>query len=145
MQRGPHERRAQRRGRGIAIIGSAIVLVASVLPWYTVGGGEGQLTALTYDALRGSGVLTFLAALAMIALSTLAAASPDSAVVVDRPIVFVVVFGVAIVGILLWLPTILGDPSGAAPTKAPGLWLAILGVAIMGIGVYEVARESGRR
>src|SRR3712207_8107650 len=55
------------RGRRLAVLAAVIMLVGCVLPWYTFVGDAGQYS---FTAFNGSGMLTFVAALATLALVT---------------------------------------------------------------------------
>ncbi|MFI5261634.1 MAG: hypothetical protein ACHQZR_03650, partial [Candidatus Limnocylindrales bacterium] len=118
-------RRALGRGRLAVGIGAMIALVASFLPWYTVGGGAGQLPAISDNAFAGAGVLVFISAVALLALIALPYAAGDQPLAIDRAAVFIVVAAVGVIGLLARLAQLvlqLGANVGAlAPTRAPGL------------------------
>ena len=69
-------RRPLGRGRQLAALAAIVIVVACLLPWWGVGGGDG-LPALSGNAFEGSGILVFFAALAVIALLTLPYAAGD--------------------------------------------------------------------
>ena len=91
-------RRPIGRGRTLAIIGALVVLVACILPWFRVGGEEGNLTAVTSNAFEGIGILAFIAALATIALIALPYAAGDRPVGVDRALAYGLLAVVAAIG-----------------------------------------------
>lgn len=118
-----------------------LVLLASFLPWFTVGGAAGDLPALSANAFDGAGIVVFVAAVGILALIALPYAAGDQPVTVDRPVSFVVLTAVGLIGfgarlVQLWGPHALGWPD-----RAPGLWLASLGLLIMLWGTVEVVRE----
>jgi hypothetical protein len=69
-------RRPLGNGRRLAMIGAIVLIVGCLLPWYTVG-GDGGLPQLTMRAFDGTGIASFLAALATLALIALPYAAGD--------------------------------------------------------------------
>jgi hypothetical protein len=137
-------RRPLGSGRRLAFLGAFAVLVGCLLPWYTVG-GDGGLPATVYRAFDGTGIASFLAALATIALIALPYAAGGRPVGVDRGIVFGLLAGLAIAGIVLWVPGVLEVPEGLLPDRAYGFWIAAVGSIIMGRAAYDIALEPARR
>jgi hypothetical protein len=137
-------RRPLGNGRRLAFLAAVVVLLGSVLPWYTVG-GDGGLTPIVYRAFDGSGIVTFLAALATIALVALPYAAGDRPVAVDRGVVFGLLAAAAIAGVVLWVPGVLEVPEGLLPDRAYGLWIAAVGVIMLGRAAYEIVLEPPRR
>ncbi|HLA15637.1 MAG TPA: phosphoribosyltransferase family protein, partial [Candidatus Limnocylindrales bacterium] len=94
-------RRPLGRGRVLVVIGSVITLVGCFLPWHSIGGSDG-LPVIASGGLGGSGILTFLAAIGSLALVALPYAAGGRPLVVDRTLTFVLLTGLAIVGLLIW-------------------------------------------
>jgi hypothetical protein len=133
-------RRPLGRGRRLAALAAAVIIVACLLPWWGFGGGDG-LPAKTGNAFDGSGIIVFYAALATIALLAQPDAAGDVPVALDRSLSFVIVvvvgwLALAIRVVDLWTLGAIG-----LPDRAPGLWLAGLGLIVLGRAVYDIARE----
>jgi len=137
-------RRPLGNGRRLAFLGSLVLLVGCLLPWFTVG-GDGGLTPIVYRAFDGSGIVAFLAALATLALIALPYAAGDQPIGVDRGIVFGLLAIAAIAGIILWVPGMLEAPEGLLPDRAYGLWIAAVGAIILGRAAYDIVLEPPRR
>jgi hypothetical protein len=135
-------RRPLGRGRIIAVVAAAVLIVACLLPWYGVG-GRGGLPALDLRAFDGTGILTFIAALVTLALVSLPYAVGDRPVSADRPVAYLLLLGVALVGVVLWPLDLLGESvGGLLPDRAPGFWLAIGGVVIYGRATFDIFTEQ---
>ena len=137
-------RRPLSRGRRLAALAAAVILVGCLLPWWQVGGGSG-LPATSENAFSGSGILVIFAALGTIALVTLPYAS-------DRPVAIDRTFGYLALLILGWIGLVFRLVSLAAvnvqavlPDRGPGLWIAALGLVIFSRAAYEIAREPAYR
>lgn len=139
LRDGRHRR--SRRGRAIGAAGAATILVGSALPWYTAAGDLPVQPARAFD---GSGILTFVAAVATLALVTLPWALPDRDDP-DRPIAYALLAALAALGVALWPPDRLDRPAGLMPDRAPGLWLAVVGAAILAAAAWRVSRERAGR
>jgi hypothetical protein len=137
-------RRPLGNGRRLAFLGAIVVLVGCLLPWYAVG-GDGGLTPVTYRAFDGSGIATFLAALATIALVALPYAAGERPMGVDRGMAFLLLALLALAGVILWVPGLLEAPEGLLPTRAYGYWIAIVGTVIMLRAAYDIMLEPPRR
>ena len=138
-------RRSLGRGRRLAFLAVLVILASAVLPWFTLGGGEGELTALVYNVWDGPGLATLLAALAVVAVMTLPYAMIDRPVAIDRGLTYGLLAIVAILGVALWIPQFLFAPEGFLPDRAPGLWVAAVGVIILARAAYEISLEPPRR
>ena len=137
-------RRPLGSGRRLAAIGAIVLAIGCLLPWFTVG-GEGGLPAEVYRAFNYlPGVIAFLAAFATLALVILPYAMGGRPVGVDRALVFGVLAGAAIAGLLLWLPTALAAPVGLLPDRAYGLWISAVGAIIMARAAFDISREPPR-
>ncbi|HEU4672957.1 MAG TPA: hypothetical protein VFS32_08670 [Candidatus Limnocylindrales bacterium] len=139
-------RRPLGRGRLLASLGAIVILVGSALPWYSTGGGAGELPARTLHAFDGSGFLSFVAALGLLALVALPYAAVDRPVAVDRWLSFALLALLAFVGVLLWPVNLLGDlAAGLLPDRAYGYWIAVVGVLMVCRAAYEIRLEPDRR
>ena len=76
-------RRPLGRGRTLAAVGGALIVVGCVLPWWQVGGTPG-IPAVSGNGLAGSGILVFLVGIATLALVALPYAAGDRPVGLDR-------------------------------------------------------------
>jgi hypothetical protein len=138
-------RRPIGRGRLVAAVGALLVLGASVLPWYSTGGGAGELPARVLHAFDGPGFLSFVAALGVLALVALPYAAGDRPVALDRWLSYGLLAVLAFVGVLLWPVGLLGDlAAGLLPDRAAGYWIAVVGVLIVCRAAYEIRLERDR-
>lgn len=137
-------RRSLGNGRRLAILGALAILVGCVLPWYSLG-GDGGLPRETFGAFDGPGILPFVAAIATLALVALPYAAGERPVGIDRGLVYGLLATVAVAGVLLWIPNVLGAPIGLLPDRAPGYWVTVVGAIILARGAFEVATERPRR
>ena len=76
-------RRPLGRGRRLAALAAVIIVVSCLLPWWQLGGGDGNLTINSRNGFFGSGILVFITALSTIALFTLPYAT-ERPVAIDR-------------------------------------------------------------
>jgi hypothetical protein len=134
-------------GRRLALLGAIVVVIGSILPWYGLGGEEGQLTAFTLTGFDGSGILAFFAGLGTLALIALPYASGERPVAIDRGLAFGVLAVIALVGVVLWIPLngILEAPEGLLPNRAYGFWITALGTIMLARAAYEISLEPPRR
>jgi hypothetical protein len=132
-------------GRRLALIGAIVVVVGSVLPWYTLGGGTGQLTPLVYRAFDGTGILTFMAALAMLALVALPYAAGERPLAIDRGLAFGLLAVLAFAGLVLWIPSTLEAPEGLLPDRGYGFWITLVGAIVMARAAYDISLEPPHR
>jgi hypothetical protein len=135
-------RRPVGRGRLLAAASSIVILVGSLLPWYTFVGDLGVNAFRPFD---GSGILTFIAALATIALVALPYAAGDRPVGLDRWLVFLLLAILAWVGIAVWPLDFLSVPAGFLPDRSPGFWLAVVGTIGLTRAAFDIAHEPPRR
>ncbi len=130
-------RRSMGPGRRMALLASILLVVGRVLPWSQLG-GDGGLPVTVYRAFDGSGILSFLAGLATLALLALPYAMGDRPTGIDRGISFAVLAVAAILGVVLWIPNVLADPAGLLPTVAYGYWITVVGAVLLGRAAYEI-------
>ena len=138
-------RRPLGRGRTLAVIASAIMLAACLLPWFGTGGGS-DLPATELRFFDGFGILVFVAALLVLALVTLPYAAGTRPLGIDAWPAYLLLFVLGVAGVALWPIDLLGVyPAGLLPDRAPGFWIAILGVIVLGRAVFDIAREAPQR
>jgi hypothetical protein len=97
-------RRPLGNGRRLALLGAVILLVGCVLPWYSVG-GDGGLPQIVLRAFDGTGIVSFFAALATLALVALPYAAGERPVSIDRGISYAILAAAV---------------SGSGPASEPG-------------------------
>jgi hypothetical protein len=136
-------RRPIGRGRTLAVVGALVVLAGCLLPWYAFRVDAG-LPAEEFRAFDGSGILAFIAALGTLALVTLPYAAGDRPVSVDRGIAYLLLVGLAALGVAIWPLQVIDDLSGLAPLAAPGWWIALVGVAVLARATFEILQEPAR-
>jgi hypothetical protein len=136
-------RRPIGRGRTLAVVGALVVLAGCLLPWYAFRVDAG-LPAEEFMAFDGSGILAFIAALGTLALVTLPYAAGDRPVSVDRGIAYLLLVGLAALGVAIWPLQVIDDLSGLAPLAAPGWWIALVGVAVLARATFEILQEPAR-
>jgi hypothetical protein len=141
-------RRPIGRGRILAVLGALVILVGCVLPWWTVGGRPGEITALSGNAFESTGILVFVAALATIALVTLPY-TRDRPVPADRWQAYGLIallgwlgFGYRIVDLLLSRAFSFAEPVEAL-TRSPGIWVTLIGLLILARATF-VAYQGQR-
>lgn len=143
-------RRPLGRGRTMAALGAALMVIGCVLPWWQVGGTPG-ITARSGTGLEGSAILVFLVGIATLALVVLPYASGDRPVGLDRWLSFAVLavagwigFGWRVVELTMLGAFQFGAPAQVV-TNGPGLWLAAIGLGILARAAYVMTRESAYR
>ena len=139
-------RRSLGSARRLALVAGVLLVIGSVLPWYEQGGGTGELPTI-YTAFAGTGLASLLAGLATLALIALPYAMGDRPAPLDHWVSFAVLAAVAILGVVLWVPTTsaLADPSGLLPTRAYGFWIAAVGAVLLGRAAFEIFLSPDRR
>jgi hypothetical protein len=137
-------RRPLGNGRRLALLGAIILIVGCVLPWYVLG-GNGGLPRQAYTAFDGTGIVSFFAALATLALIALPYAAGDRPVAIDNGFSFAVLAIAAVVGVLLWIPEVVEAPEGLLPDRAYGFWISALGAVILARAAYDIWLEPPRR
>jgi len=138
-------RRPLGRGRRLAAASAVILLVGSLLPWWTVGGTDG-LPPISGNAFEASGILVFLAALATLALVTLPFAS-ERPVALDRWPAYLIVLGLAVIGYVLRVAGLIleGPLASLRPDRAPGLYIVAIGLAGLARAAFEINQEPEPR
>jgi hypothetical protein len=133
-------------GRRLALLGAILILVGCLLPWYAVGGGEGELSRVVIMAFqRPEGLATILAALATLALIALPFAMHPRPVALDRGLPFGILAVVVIVAMILFVVEVLPMPQGLLPTGAYGFWISAVGAIMLARAAFDISREPPRR
>jgi len=138
-------RRSLGSGRRLAVVGALVVLAGCLLPWYGIGGEEGELTRVTFRAFDGWGILSFISAILTLALVALPYAAGERPIAIDRGISYALLAVLSLAGVLLWVPGVLGAPEGLLPDRAVGFWIALVGSIILCRAAFEIATERPRR
>lgn len=136
-------RRPVGRGRILAAVGSLILIVACVPPWFTAGSASEGLPQISGYAFDGSGIAVFFVGLAAVALITLPYAS-DRPVGIDRWWAYAALAIAGWVGVAVHAVDIVLKPGGLetlTPDRAPGLWLSVLGLIVLSRAAYQIAGE----
>ena len=133
-----------------AALGAAVMLVGCVLPWWTVGGGPGEMTPLSGNAFDSLGIVVFVAALVTIALITLPYAT-DRPVTVDRWSSYVTIAVIAwlaflyrVIDLFLQQAFSIHEPLDVV-TRVPGLWVTAVGLALLARSAYELWQAPSAR
>ena len=107
--------------------------------------GRCRSAGIELRAFDGSGILAFIAGLGTLALVTLPYAAGDRPVSADRGLAYLLLVGVAALGVAMWPLQVIDDLSGLLPTQAPGWWIALVGVAVLARAAFEIFQEPARR
>jgi hypothetical protein len=136
-------RRPVGRHRLLAAGSAVVILVGCVLPWWTVGGGPGELSQLSGNAFDSTGILVFVAALATIALVTLPYAR-ERPVRADRWSSYALIAGIGCLAFLFrFLDLLLAhalqfDAPVEVVSRIPGLWLTGVGLVLLARSAYDM-------
>lgn len=143
-------RRPVGRSRRLAAIGALVTLVGCFLPWWSLGGRPGEMTAISGTAFEGMGIVVFAAAIATLALVTLPYAS-ERPVTADRWTSYALITATGWIGFAYRILELASLPafSFAEPAdivlRIPGLWLAGTGLVILTRAAYEMLQEPRLR
>jgi hypothetical protein len=142
-------RRPLGRARVLAVLASGLLILGSLLPWWTTGGRD-QLPAISGNAFEGSGILVFLAALAVIAVVSLPYAAGDRPVGADRWLTYLLLAAAGWLGLLVRAADlalqgafVFRQPADVV-TRGPGILIVLLGLALLSSAVFEMAGERRR-
>ncbi len=143
-------RRPVDRDRRLAILAALVMLVACVLPWWQLGGGDG-IPPLSGNAFESSGIVVFVVALATLAVVTLPYAASDRRLAIDRWPTFALLatagwlgWGIRVVDLAMSGALSVRQPEHLV-TNGPGLWLAAIGLALLSRAAFDIAREPPAR
>jgi hypothetical protein len=138
-------------GRWIVAVGAVMLVVASFMQWWLLGGGPGELPANSGIGIYGltglepAGLLLFLAALATLLLISLPYAA-EGPVAIDQPLSYVILCATAFFAYCLRTFTMYqggllfynGQTPPVQPLRGPGYWLAAVALVIFARGVFEM-------
>ena len=134
------------RGRWIVTLGAVVLVGSSLMQWWQIGGGVGELPAQSGVGISDGRVfLMFLAAVACLLLVTLPFAS-EKPIMIDHPMAYLALFAVAL-GAYVWRVVVLasGQLVPWPPNHGIGFWLAAAGLVVLARGVFELFEEGRRR
>jgi hypothetical protein len=134
-------RRSLGRGRLIVIVGALVVLAGSLPAWWTVGGTVTELHSGNAFDFPSSGIVVFLAALAMLFVVVLPYATRDGKAGLDRPIVYAGLLLLALATFGYRLYQIYEFGGLGLPDRAPGLWITGSGLLLLCWSLVELAAE----
>ena len=134
------------RGRWIVAIGAIVIVGSSLLPWWQIGGGVGELSTQSGVGISdGRTFLMFLVAVACLLLVTLPFAS-EKPIPIDHPVVYLGLLALAIFA-YVWRVILLAQLLLVPwpPQRGVGFWLAAVGLILLARGVFEVFEERRQR
>jgi hypothetical protein len=122
-----------------------VLLVGCVLPWWTIVVADG-LPPTTGNAFESTGILVFLAAMAVLALVTLRLAS-ERPLEIDRLPAFLIILGFGLLGFVLRLLGLFGSGplDQFRPDHAPGVFVVLVGLTGLGRAMLEIYQEPDPR
>lgn len=122
-----------------------VLLLGCVLPWWTIVVADG-LPPTTGNAFESTGILVFLAAMAVLALVTLRLSS-ERPLEIDRLPAFLIILGLGLLGFVLRLLGLFGSGplDQFRPDHAPGAFIVIVGLTGLGRAVLEIYQEPDPR
>jgi hypothetical protein len=134
------------RGRWILAIGAIVVAGSTILQWWQIGGGTGELSQLSGQGISDLPVFVmFLVSIASLLLVTLPFAS-EKPIAIDHPIVYLSLLGAALVGYISKVITMTqANLLPFPPQRGLGFWLAAVGLVLFARGVFEMHEERQRR
>lgn len=144
------------RGHWLVAIGAIVIVGSSMLQWWQIGGGPGELPQTAGTGISDGRVfLMFLASVASLLLVTLPFAS-EKPIAIDHPLVYLAIFA-TLVFAYIWrlvdlLKIVVAPCCSMTPTLMPwppqrgiGFWVAAVGLVLFSRGVFEVFEERRRR
>jgi hypothetical protein len=139
-------RRPLGRGRTLAAVGGALMVVGCILPWWKVGGTPG-IPPISGDGMAGTGILVFLVGIATMALVALPYAAGDRPVGLDRWLSFAILAVAGWIGFGLRVAELANDGAfqfsslAQVVTNGPGLWVAAIGLVVLSRAAWTMTRE----
>ncbi len=134
-------RRSLGRGRLIVVIGALVVVAGSLPAWWAVGGTVTEVFSGNAFDFPSSGIVVFLAALAMLFVVVLPYATRDGDAAIDRPLAYGLLVLIALVAFGLRLYQISQFGGLGLPDRAPGLWITGAGLLLLCWALVELAAE----
>lgn len=129
-------------GRAVIAVGSILALIGCFLPWLSAGELSGQV--VTANGLNGTGLLVFVASIGLLLLVLLPYASSSGSSALDKPLLYAVLAGVAILGLVVRVVQLWSEDALnlLPPDRAVGLWLTIVGVVLIALGVGDLLGQK---
>ncbi len=134
-------RRGLGRGRLLVGLGAIISLISMPLDWFKVGGEITSITPISGNGFEGTGILVFVAAVALLAVLVLPYASRHGSSAWDRPTTYLLLAGLGVAGFVMRILQLAGDGIIGAPDRAPGLYVAAAGLLVVAWGIAEMLGE----
>jgi hypothetical protein len=130
------------RARWIVAIAAVVVAASSLLQWWQIGGGVGELSQRTGTGISDGRVfLMFLACVCALLLITLPFAS-EKPIAIDHPASYLTLLLIALVGFGLRVVSLVQDDViPFPPQRGIGFWLAAAGLVLLARGVFELFEE----
>ena len=134
------------RGHWIVAIGAIVVVGATFMQWWQIGGGAGELSRTTGLGISDGRVfLMFLASVASLFLVTLPFAS-EKPIPIDHPLAYFALLGAVVVGYAWRTYSLIQSQLVPWPPQLGiGFWLSAVGIVLYARGVFEVFEERRRR
>jgi hypothetical protein len=130
--------------RRLAAIAAVVMLAGTLLPWFA---WSGELPSEPRMGWEGSGILVLAAAVAVLALLALPWAvrsGPATGTVLDRPLPWLLLVGVAVLGLLVWPFSWVDALDGLLPTRAPGLYVSLVGTLLLAVSAVRPGLTARR-
>jgi hypothetical protein len=134
-------RRSLGRGRLIVVIGALTVLAGSLPAWWTVGGVVQEAQSGNAFDFPSTGIVVFLAAVAMLFLVVLPFATRYGEAAIDRPLAYGLLLLLALVAFGIRLYQIYSFDGLGLPDRAPGLYVTAAGLLILCWSTVELLAE----
>jgi hypothetical protein len=135
------------RGHWLIAIGAILIVGATMLQWWQIGGGPGELPAVKGVGIADGRVFLgmFVPSVAALLLVTLPFVS-EKPIAIDHPLVYLAFFATILIGygwylFYLYQKQILPWP----PQQGIGPWIAAAGMVLFARGIFEVFEEGRRR
>ena len=132
-----------RRWRLSAGFGGSLLMLATLLPWWRVGGGPGELPARGDAGISDPlGLAVFLAGAALLLLATVRYAT-EAPLAIDRPLAYRGLLAVA--GCAFAARAIELAGQGALPLppdRGPGFWVVPVGLAAVAVALLAMPRRA---
>jgi hypothetical protein len=144
------------RGHWLVAIGAIVIVGSTMLQWWQIGGGAGELPQSSGIGIADGRVfLMFLLSVGSLLLVTLPFAS-EKPIAIDHPVAYLVIFATIVIGYFWRIislaqvqlkpwPVVQTSLMPWPPQRGVGLWLAAVGIVVFARGVFEVFEERRRR
>lgn len=135
------------RGRWLVAIGAIVIIGSSLVQWWQIGGGIGELPAQGGTGISDGRVflLMFLPSIACLLLVALPFAS-EKPISIDHPVAYLSLTAAVAVG-YIWRVVSLAQIYLVPwpPQRGIGFWIAAVGLLLMARGAFETFEERRRR